>query len=95
MQLDVQAPIRGEIQEVLDGRADKQQNVLKNAPHTAETVVADNWPYPYSREKAAYPLPYVRAHKFWPSVSRVNNAQGDRTLICSCPPVEDYVPAEA
>src|ERR1700722_18280814 len=82
--------IRGEIQAVIDGRADPKDNVLKNAPHTAAVVAADDWPHEYSREQAAFPLPFVRAHKFWPSVSRIDNPYGDRNLMCSCPPVEAF-----
>ncbi len=82
--------IRAEIQEVMDGTVDKQNNVLKNAPHTAEMVASDAWKFPYGREKAAYPLPSVRARKFWPAVGRINNAYGDRNLVCTCPPIEEY-----
>lgn len=82
--------IRNEIEDVITGKADKTDNVLKNAPHTAFSVMADEWAHPYSREKAAYPLSWVRNHKFWPSIGRVNNTHGDRTLICSCPPLEAY-----
>ena len=85
--------IRGEIQAVVDGQADATDNVLKNAPHTAEEVASDVWSHPYSREQAAYPLPFVRANKFWPPVARVDNPYGDRNLICSCPPVEAYAEA--
>ena len=66
-------------------------NVLKNAPHTADAVSADDWSHPYSREQAAYPLPFVRANKFWPAVARIDNPYGDRNLICACPPMEEYV----
>ncbi len=79
-----------EIQEVANGQADANDNVLKMAPHTAGEVTADVWTHPYSREKAAYPLAYVRANKFWPSVGRIDNAYGDRNLVCACPPVEAY-----
>jgi glycine dehydrogenase len=82
--------IRAEIQAVIDGKADRQNNVLKNAPHTAAAVSADEWPHPYSRHQAAYPLPFVRAKKFWPSVGRIDNPYGDRNLMCSCPPVEEF-----
>ena len=82
--------IRGEIQDVIDGKAERQNNVLKNAPHTAAAVSADEWPHPYSRHQAAYPLPFVRAKKFWPSVGRIDNPFGDRNLMCSCPPVEAF-----
>jgi glycine dehydrogenase len=88
---DALIEIRNEIREVEEGRADKENNVLKHAPHTAAVVIADAWNRPYSREKAAYPLPFVRDAKFWPSVSRVDNAYGDRNLVCSCLPVEEYV----
>jgi len=64
--------------------------VMKNAPHTAEAVISDKWARPYSREKAAFPLEYVRNGKFWPAVGRVNNSYGDRNLICTCPPIEAY-----
>jgi len=85
--------IREEIREVEDGRAARDQNVLKHAPHTAEVVIADDWSRPYGREKAAYPLRWVRAHKFWPSVGRLNAVLGDRKLVCSCPPISEYEPA--
>ena len=87
---DAMIAIRGEIQAVIDGKADARDNVLKNAPHTAAAVSADEWPHVYSRKDAAYPLPFVRAHKFWPSVGRIDNPYGDRNLMCSCPPVEAF-----
>ncbi|HYG20284.1 MAG TPA: glycine dehydrogenase (aminomethyl-transferring), partial [Ohtaekwangia sp.] len=87
--------IRNEIRDVEEGRADKLNNVLKNAPHTAAVITADAWDKPYSRQQAAYPLPYVRAAKFWPAVSRIDNAYGDRNLMCSCLPLEDYAVTEA
>ncbi len=87
--------IRQEIQEIADGKTDKQNNVLKNAPHTADAVASDSWDRPYGREKAAFPLPWLRTRKFWPSVGRVNNAYGDRNLVCTCPPVEEYAEATA
>ena len=82
--------IHGEIQEVLDGSADKEDNVLKNAPHTAEMVISDSWSHAYSREQAAYPLTSLREHKFWPSVGRIDNVHGDRNLVCSCVGMEAY-----
>jgi len=82
--------IRGEIDAVGDGRADARNNVLKNAPHTAQDVSATEWPHPYSREQAAYPVASLRARKFWPPVSRIDNPYGDRNLMCVCPPVEEY-----
>jgi glycine dehydrogenase len=87
---DAMIAIRREISEVEAGAADKVDNPLKNAPHTVSVITADAWEHPYSRNTAAFPLPYVLAHKFWPSVGRVNDTYGDRTLICSCPPLTDY-----
>jgi glycine dehydrogenase len=87
---DAMIAIRGEIQEVIDGKADRQNNVLKQAPHTAAAVSADEWPHPYSRHQAAYPLPFVKAKKFWPSVGRIDNPYGDRNLMCACPPIEAF-----
>jgi glycine dehydrogenase len=91
---DALIAIRGEIQDVMDGKADPRDNVLKNAPHTAEQVSSDSWSHAYSREQAAYPLPFVRGNKFWPAVSRIDNPYGDRNLICACPPVEAYAEQE-
>lgn len=88
---DALIAIRKEIQQVEDGIADKQDNLLKNAPHTATSVTGNEWAHPYSRQDAAFPLPYVAAYKFWPSVGRVNDSHGDRTLICACPPIESYI----
>ncbi len=87
--------IKKEIDEVANGQADKENNVLKNAPHTANLALADEWNFPYSRQKAVYPLPYVKENKFWPAVSRIDNAYGDRNLMCSCIPVEDFMEEEA
>jgi glycine dehydrogenase len=87
---DAMIAIRGEIQAVIDGQADPKDNVLKNAPHTAAAVAADRWTHAYSREEAAFPLPFVRARKFWPSVGRIDNPYGDRNLMCACPPVEAF-----
>ena len=88
---DALIAIRQEIQDVIDGKADKKDNVLKNAPHTAGHVSATEWTHPYTREQAAYPLPFLRQHgKFWPAVGRIDNPYGDRNLICSCPPMEAY-----
>ena len=82
--------IRNEVREVEEGKSDKEINVLKNAPHTAQVITADEWTLPYSRQKAAYPLAFVKAAKFWPSVSRIDNAYGDRNLVCSCLPIEEF-----
>ncbi|MFD2162500.1 aminomethyl-transferring glycine dehydrogenase [Paradesertivirga mongoliensis] len=87
---DAMIAIRTEIAEVERGTIDKQNNPLKNAPHTAAIISGTEWKKPYSRQVAAFPLPYVAEHKFWPSVGRVNDTHGDRTLICSCPPLEAY-----
>lgn len=82
--------IKKEILEIIEGNASEEDNVLKNAPHTSEEVVCD-WEHEYSREKAVYPLEFIKNSKFWVSVSRVNNAQGDRNLICTCPAIEEYM----
>ncbi|MGB3508404.1 MAG: aminomethyl-transferring glycine dehydrogenase [Microcoleaceae cyanobacterium] len=82
--------IRQEIEEIETGKADKQDNLLKNAPHTAESLMVDEWKHGYSRQRAAYPAPWTREHKFWPAVGRVDNAFGDRNFVCSCLPIEAY-----
>ncbi|RAI59742.1 aminomethyl-transferring glycine dehydrogenase [Roseicella frigidaeris] len=87
---DAMIAIRAEIRAVEQGRADRADNPLKNAPHTAAEVMAADWSHPYSREQAAFPLPFVRGHKFWPPVKRVDNVHGDRNLVCTCAPLEDY-----
>jgi glycine dehydrogenase len=87
---DALIAIRAEIQQVVDGKADAKDNVLKNAPHPAAEVVATDWSHPYTREQAAFPLPFVRLHKFWPPVARIDNPYGDRNLICVCPPTDTY-----
>ena len=96
---DALISIRQEILEVEKGLADPLNNVLKNAPHTFEVALSDTWDLPYSREKAVFPQPFVRDNKFWPSVSRIDSAYGDRNLFCSCVPVDDYkteiVPTES
>jgi glycine dehydrogenase len=89
------AAIRGEIDEIASGKLDKQDNPLKQAPHTLDVVLSDAWARRYSRERAAFPLAWVRERKFWPAVGRVDNAFGDRNLICSCPPIEEYATAGA
>lgn len=88
---DAMISIRKEINKVETGEFSKDSNVLKNAPHTASKIIGNDWSYDYTREEAAFPLPYVSKSKFWPSVGRVNDTYGDRTLICSCPPIEEYV----
>ncbi len=86
--------IRKEIREIEEGKADREDNVLKNSPHTAEVITADEWKKPYSRQKAAFPLPFVKNAKFWPAVSRIDNAYGDRNLVCSCLPLDEYAANE-
>ncbi len=90
---DAMVAIRAEIDAIADGTADSRDNVLKQAPHTAEDVSSDVWSHPYSRQQAAYPLPGVRQRKFWPAVSRIDNPYGDRNLVCACPPIEAYAEA--
>jgi len=87
---DAMIAIRNEISDVETGLLDKVNNPLKNAPHTAAVITANEWDKPYTRQKASFPLPYVALNKFWPSVGRVNDTYGDRTLICACPPIEEY-----
>ncbi len=87
---DAMIAIHAEIQQVIQGTADREDNVLKNAPHPATAVIADEWNHAYTREQAAYPLPYLRQHKFWPSVGRIDNVHGDRNLVCTCDSVESY-----
>lgn len=87
---DALLAIREEIKGIEEGRTDKANNVLKNAPHTQAVITANEWTRPYTRQEAGFPLPYVSQNKFWPSVSRVNNTHGDRNLICTCEPVSAY-----
>ena len=91
---DAMIQIRHEIEAIATQAADRDDNVLKNAPHTAEVVTATEWPHPYTREQAAYPLPFVRDAKYWPPVSRVDDVYGDRHLMCACPPIESYQDAD-
>lgn len=92
---DAMLAIRAEIEVIENGKADKENNVLKHAPHTAAVIISETWNRPYSREQAVYPLDYVRANKFWPAVSRIDSAHGDRNLVCSCEPIENYTEAAA
>jgi glycine dehydrogenase len=91
---DAMIQIRREIEDVITGRADRRDNVLKNAPHTAAAIVSSAWSHPYTREQAVFPLPYVARQKFWPSVGRIDNPYGDRNLFCACPPLETWAEAE-
>ncbi|RMH46297.1 MAG: hypothetical protein D6694_03700 [Gammaproteobacteria bacterium] len=82
--------IKHEIDKVARGEWDADDNPLKHAPHTMDVVTADEWPHAYSREVAAFPVPSLRHHKFWPYVGRVDDVYGDRNLMCACPPIEAY-----
>ncbi len=82
--------IREEARRIERGELDRQDNPLKNAPHTMSRVITSEWTHPYTREEAAFPAPWTRERKFWPAVSRVEGAYGDRNLVCSCVPVEEY-----
>jgi glycine dehydrogenase len=90
---DAMISIYGEIRAVETGEADREDNVLKRAPHTAQDLLADDWDRSYSRESAAYPAPWTREHKYWPVVGRIDNVYGDRNLFCSCVPIEQEQPA--
>ncbi len=83
--------IRAEIAEIEEGKAEKAGNIIKNAPHTAKMVTADQWNLPYTRQQAAFPMPWSDNDKYWPPVTRVDDAFGDRNLVCTCRPVEDYL----
>ena len=87
---DALISIRQEIAEIETGKVDSTDNLLKNAPHTAESLIAGEWNHPYTREQAAYPAPWTREHKFWVSVSRIDAAFGDRNFVCSCLPMDAY-----
>ena len=91
---DAMISIRGEIDEIVSGKADRQNNVLKNAPHTTRQIAAEKWDHPYSRNQAAFPAPWTREHKFWPAVARIDNVYGDRNLFCSCPPIDEFEDSE-
>lgn len=88
---DALISIRGEMDEIAAGVLDRDDNPLKHAPHTQAVVISDSWDRKYSRERAAFPAPWTRERKFWPAVSRVDNAYGDRNVVCSCPPIEEYI----
>jgi glycine dehydrogenase len=87
---DAMISIHAEMEAVAKGKMDRENNMLKNAPHTAPQIASENWDRPYTREQAAFPAPWTREHKFWPTVARIDNAYGDRNLFCSCPPVEEF-----
>ncbi|MFI5264291.1 MAG: glycine dehydrogenase (aminomethyl-transferring), partial [Candidatus Kapaibacterium sp.] len=88
---DALIAIGEEIEEISSGKADKEDNVLKNSPHTMAALMTDDWEHSYSRSKAGYPASWTKHNKFWSPVGRVNSAYGDRNLVCACPPIEDYV----
>jgi glycine dehydrogenase len=87
---DAMLAIREEIREIEEGKADRKDNLLKNAPHTTLALTADEWNHPYSRQRAAYPDAWTRENKFWAAVGRIDQAYGDRNLVCTCLPVEAY-----
>ena len=87
---DAMISIHAEIEAVANGKQDRQNNLLKNAPHTARQIASNKWDRPYSREQAAFPAPWTRENKFWPAIARIDNVYGDRNLFCSCPPVEEF-----
>ena len=87
---DAMISIKREIEDVVSGKFDSNDNPLINAPHTAQAVMSDSWEHKYSRQIAAYPAPWLKEHKYWPSVRRVDNAYGDRNLVCTCPPIDEY-----
>jgi glycine dehydrogenase len=88
--IEAMLAIREEIREIEQGTADRVNNVVSNSPHPMQTIVADGWDRPYSRERAGYPTEATRQHKSWPTVSRIDGAYGDRHLVCVCPPIEEY-----
>ena len=90
---DAMLAIREEIREIEQGRQHKQNNLLKNAPHPLADLIVEKWDRPYSRERAGFPTAATREHKVWPPVSRIDNAYGDRNLVCTCPPMESYAAA--
>ena len=89
--IDAMISIREEIREIENGKADLKDNVLKNSPHTSLAVISDEWNHQYSREKAVFPASWTKGNKYWPCVGRINNAYGDRNLVCSCNPISDYI----
>lgn len=93
--IEAMVKIRKEIDAIEAGQWPQDKNPLKNAPHTSQVLMSNDWSNPYSREEAAYPLPWVRKNKYWPTVGRVDNAFGDRNVVCSCPPLEDYRPEDS
>jgi len=89
--VDAMIAIRKEITAIEDGTCDKNDNAIKHAPHTLAMVATDNWTLPYTREKAAFPMPCAKEDKYWPAVTRIDDAWGDRNLVCTCAPIESFV----
>jgi glycine dehydrogenase len=89
--VDAMIAIRKEIADIEEGKASKDANIIKNAPHTAKMVTADEWTLPYTRQQAAFPMPWSDVDKYWPPVTRVDDAFGDRNLVCTCRSIEDYI----
>jgi glycine dehydrogenase len=89
--IEVMIAIRKEVQDVIDGNADKENNPIKNAPHTSKVALSGDWNYPYSREKAVFPLTWLKEAKYWPTVGKIDDAYGDRHLVCSCAPIEEFM----
>ncbi len=89
--IEVMIAIRKEVQDIIEGNSDKENNPILNAPHTSKVVLSDDWNYPYSREKAVFPLAWLKDAKYWPTVGKVDDAFGDRNLVCSCTPIEEYM----
>ena len=87
---DALISIKSEILKVENGEYEKNNNPLKNAPHTAVKIASNEWPHPYSRNEAVYPANHLKDYKYWPPVGRIDNASGDRNLVCTCPPIEEY-----
>jgi glycine dehydrogenase len=88
--IDAMIAVRGEIRAVEEGKVDRDDNPLKNAPHTAAMVLAEDWAHDYTRERAAFPVAALKQQKYWPPVGRVDNAYGDRNIMCSCVPMSVY-----
>ncbi|MBL4668269.1 MAG: hypothetical protein JKY30_03290, partial [Flavobacteriales bacterium] len=89
--IEVMVAIRKEVQDVIDGNSDKENNPIQNAPHTLKVALSNDWNYPYSREKAVTPLPWLKESKYWPTVGKADDAYGDRNLVCSCAGIEEYM----
>jgi glycine dehydrogenase len=89
--VEMMIAIKQELEDIKNGKADKADNLIANAPHTATEAAADEWNHPYTRQQAAFPLPWVAQNKFWPFVSKIDAGYGDRNLVCTCAPIEEYM----